>query len=120
MIDYTTTTAIFGIATVIAIFRLIRKHSLSARYTIWWIAISAAVLVFTLFPWLADKLVSVLGISYAPTFFFFSAILMIFLKILFMDIDRSKQEVRIRRLLQRLALVEAELDSLKSDKDEAH
>lgn len=117
MIDYTITTAALGIATVFAIFSLIRKHSLYVRYTIWWGIVSFAVLIFSSFPTIADKLVKFLGISYAPTFFFFGAILMLFVKILFMDIERSKQEVRLRRLIQRLAIVEAELETVKRNKN---
>ena len=110
MIDYSITTAILGIATVAAILFLIRKHSLYVRYTVWWVVISIGVLVFSVFPQLADVIVKFLGINYAPTLFLFCAILMLFLKTLFMDIDRSKQEVRIRRLIQRLAILEAELE----------
>lgn len=120
MIDYNITTAIFGIATVFSILYLIRKHSLYIRYLFWWIAICLAILVFSIFPQLSDQIVHVFGISYPPAFFFFGAILMLFVKILFMDIDRSKQEVRIRRLIQRVGILEAELEKERStsiDKD---
>jgi hypothetical protein len=110
MINYSITTATLGIVTVAAIFFLIRKHSLYVRYTVWWVVVSIGVLVFSIFPQLADKIVKFLGINYAPTLFLFCAILMLFLKTLLMDIDRSKQEVKIRRLVQRLAILEAGLE----------
>lgn len=114
MINYNITTAIFGIATAASILYLIRRHSVYIRYTFWWIVICAAILVFSIFPKLSDQIVHFFGISYAPAFFFFGAILMLFVKTLFMDIDRSKQEVRIRRLIQRLAMLEAELEKERS------
>lgn len=114
MINYTTTTATLGIVTVFSILYLIRKHSLYVRYTFWWITICMAILIFSIFPQLSGRIVGFLGISYPPTFFFFGAILMLFVKNLFMDIDRSKQEVRIRRLIQRLAMLEAELEKDRS------
>lgn len=109
MINYTFATAFFGIATVVFILFLIKKHSFYVRYTFWWISICAAILLFSIFPKLSDIIVGSFGISYPPSFFFFAAILMLFVKILFMDIERSKQEIRIRRLVQRLGMVEASL-----------
>lgn len=114
MIDYNITTAIFGITTVFSILYLIRKHSLYIRYLFWWLAICMGILVFSIFPQLSDKIVHVFGISYPPAFFFFTAILLLFVKILFMDIDRSRQEVRIRRLIQRVGMLEAELEKERS------
>ncbi|WP_243543963.1 DUF2304 domain-containing protein [Pseudodesulfovibrio tunisiensis] len=109
MIDYTITTAILGVSTVVVILFLIKKHAFYVRYTFWWFAVCAAILVFSLFPRLSDVLVGHLGISYPPALLFFGAILMLFIKTLFIDIDRSRQEVRIRRLIQRLAMLEAEM-----------
>ncbi len=118
MINYTLTTSVMGVACVLSIFWLIRKHTFYVRYTFWWLFVSIGVLVFSLMPTLADMIVKFLGISYAPTLLFFCAILMLFIKNLFMDIDRSKQEIRLRRLTQRLALLEEEIKRTKQDKEE--
>lgn len=95
---------------VIVILYLIRKNSLYIRYALWWMTVFLGILLFSLFPQLSDKAIHLLGVSYPPAFLFFIAILMLFVKILLMNIDRSKQEVRIRRLIQRLAIYEAELE----------
>lgn len=109
MISYNIATAFIGITVVLIILYLIRKNSIYVRYTFWWLAICLGILAFSIFPSLSDVIVSALGISYPPAFIFFVAILMLFLKTLFMDIDRSKQEIRIRRLVQRLAMLEAQM-----------
>jgi hypothetical protein len=96
---------------------LIRKHSISVRYTFWWIAVCAGILAFTIFPRLSDAVVKFLGIGYPPAFIFFVAILLLFVKTLFMDIDRSNQEIRIKRLIQRLAILEADLER-KQDEEQ--
>lgn len=111
MISYNVTTAILGISAALTLFYLIRRHSIYVRHTIWWLGTCAAILVFSIFPKLSDVIVQATGVSYPPALFFFAAILLLFIKNLFMDIDRSKQEVRIRRLIQRLALVEAQLEA---------
>lgn len=111
MIQYNFTTSIIGILVVLSIFYLIRKNSIYVRYTFWWLTICGSILLFSVFPRLSDIIVRFLGISYPPAFIFFIAILMLFVKILFMDIERSRQEVRIRRLVQRLAILEAEMES---------
>lgn len=118
MIPYNLTTAVFGIIVVFCIIYLIRKNSIYVRYTFWWFAVCGGILTFSIFPKLSDAIVGFLGISYPPAFIFFIAILMLFVKTLFMDIDRSKQEVRIRRLVQRLAILEAELGKKETPPEE--
>lgn len=115
MISYNLTTAAFGISVVLAILFLIRKNSIYVRYTFWWMAVCGGILAFSIFPRISDMIVKFLGISYPPAFIFFVAILMLFVKTLFMDIDRSKQEVRIRRLVQRMAMLEAQLEESRMD-----
>lgn len=116
MIPYTWTTAVSGIFIVLIILTLIRKNAIYIRYTFWWVAVCGGILVFSIFPSLSDIIVQSLGIAYPPAFIFFIAILMLFVKILSMDIDRSKQEVRIRRLVQRLAILETDLKQAKGEK----
>lgn len=117
MISYNLTTAIFGISVVLCILYLIRKNSIYVRYTFWWMAVCCGILLLSIFPQFSDTIVHFLGIGYPPAFIFFIAILMLFVKILSMDIDRSKQEVRIRRLVQRLAILEGELGHNKPTPD---
>jgi hypothetical protein len=118
MITYNLTTAVLGISAVIFILWLIRKHSISVRYTFWWIAVCAGILAFSIFPRLSDAVVKFLGIGYPPAFIFFVAILLLFVKTLFMDIDRSNQEIRIKRLIQRLAILEADLERERERKQD--
>ena len=100
--QYNFTTATIGILVVFSLLYLIRKNSIYVRYTFWWLAICGGILLFSIFPQLSDVIVRFLGISYPPALIFFIAILMLFVKILSMDIERSRQEIRIRRLVQRL------------------
>lgn len=68
------------------------------------------------FPRLSDHLAVMVGIAYGPTLVMLGAVVMLFIKTLLMDIDRSRQEARLRRLVQRVAMLQAELD--KKDKEQ--
>ena len=50
------------------------------------------------------------GIVYAPVLPIIIGLSLVLIRLLKLDIDRSKQERRIRRLTQKLAILEQELD----------
>ncbi len=105
---YLLITALLGIFTTITIFYLIRKDHLHIRYAFGWILIAIVIGVFGLRPQLIDVLSDNLGISYPPILAVIVAICFMLLKLLLNDLESSKQERRIIRLTQRLAILEAE------------
>lgn len=109
MISYNLTTAAIGLLAAFAIIRLVRRSILYTRYSVWWMGVAASLVLFGLFPRLSDAMAGYLGVAYPPTLIFAAALAVLFVKILLMDIDRSKQEVRIRRLIQRNAILQARL-----------
>ena len=108
-------TGVSGVLGAGVILYLVRRNILYSRYTPWWIFISIAFLVFGFFPRLSDQLAVMVGISYGPILVLLGAVVMLFIKTLLMDIDRSRQEVRLRRLVQRVSFLQAELE--KRDKE---
>ena len=58
--------------------------------------------------WLIDTLGGALGIAYGPTLLFLVAILVLVVKALFADIATTRLKRDIRRLNQRIAMLEAE------------
>ena len=107
--NYTLTTAILGLAGGVALFLLVRRNILYVRYSLWWIAVAVGIALLGLFPKISDTLAAWAGVSYPPTLILVVAIFMLLLKILFMDIERSRQEARTRRLVQRMAMLQAAL-----------
>ncbi|HMB31021.1 MAG TPA: DUF2304 domain-containing protein [Desulfohalobiaceae bacterium] len=107
-------TAFLGFCTASVIVCLVRKDALSANYTLWWISIALGLIVLGLFPSIIDYFGRFLGIHYPPILLIIISWCLILLKLLFMDIDRSKQDRQIRILMQRLALYEQSQSNLIS------
>jgi len=91
------------------IFLLVRRDQLHTRYAIWWIPLAIAVLMVGVFPGLNDKLAWMLGIAYPPVLPLIIGLGLLIIKILMMDIERSKNEQKLHRLTQRLGMLECEL-----------
>lgn len=96
-----------------AILYMVRRDHLHGSYALWWLAVAAATLVLGVFPPVIDWLGRLTGISYAPVLPIIVGIGMILMRMLKMDIDRSRRERQLRRLTQRLALLEQELRELR-------
>ena len=112
MITYKWITALIAIAIVAKILFLIRRDALHVRYSIWWLVVAGMILASGLFPRLVDIIGSKVGVSYPPILAVAVALGLIFVKMLTMDLDRSVQERKIRRLTQRLAMLESENSDL--------
>jgi hypothetical protein len=114
---YNIVTAILGLVTAFVIIFLVRKDTLSANYTVWWFFVAVGLIIFGVFPPIVDTLGNLLNIHYPPILLIIVSGCFLLLKLLFMDIDRSKQERHIRILIQRLALYEQEGRKVASDPD---
>lgn len=109
------TTALLGIGIACAILVLIRKDTLHVRHSIWWLIVAAGSVLLGFFPKLMDALGIFLGVYYPPMLFLTLALGMVLIKILTMDIERSRQERTLRRLTQRLAILEEAQRHLTGD-----
>ena len=97
---------VMGIGLAVGILYLVRRDHLYIRQGMFWIAIAVASLVFGLWPFLIDTLGRVLGIAYPPTLLFLGAIMVLIMKALLGDIALTKLQRDLRRLNQRIALLE--------------
>ncbi len=107
MITYQITSMAIGVGLAAIILFLVRRDHLHGPYAIWWIGAAATVALLGLFPRLFDVLASKMGVSYPPILAIVLGFSLLLLKMLTMDLDRSRQERLIRRLAQRLAMLEA-------------
>ncbi len=108
MITYQITSMAIGVSLAAIILLLVRRDHLHGPYAIWWIGAAATVAVLGLFPRLFDVLAAMLGVSYPPVLAIVLGFGLLLVKILTMDVERSRQERLIRRLAQRLAMLEAQ------------
>jgi len=103
------TAGIISVLLAGAILYLVRRDHLHGSYALWWLAVAVVILLLGVFPPVIDWLGRVTGISYPPVLPIIVGIGMILIRMLKMDIDRSQQERRLRRLTQKLAILEQEI-----------
>jgi hypothetical protein len=120
MITYQITSMAIGVSLAAVILLLVRRDHLHGPYAIWWIGAAATVALLSFFPRLFDVVAVKVGISYPPILAIVLGFSMLLVKILTMDLERSRQERLIRRLAQRLAMLEAQAPETKAEDGRAH
>jgi hypothetical protein len=117
MLSYRLTSAVIGVALAVIILWLVRRDRLHGPYAVWWVGAAGAVALFGSFPQVFDLLAPGLGISYPPVLALLLALALLLIKILTMDLERSRQERQIRRLTQRMAMLEVQTPLLRADRN---
>ena len=101
----------FGI--LCAVIELVRKRKLREEYSVIWTLTAVVLLVLALQPRLLNVIKDVTGAVEPTSALFFGALLFLMLVALQFSVRLSKLTFRNRTLSQRLALLEAELASLR-------
>jgi hypothetical protein len=105
--------AAIGLFIASVIFWLVRRDHMVSKDGIRWLFVAALIAFYGTFPGLNDILGSFLGIGYPPIIPVLLGIGAMLLKLLLNDIERVKTRVDIERLVQRMAILEAELEQVK-------
>ena len=108
MKEYHLAVLVIGILLAAGILYLVRRDHIYIRQGMFWILVALATLAFAFWPSLIDIVGGALGIAYPPTLLLLVAIVVMVLKALFADIALTKVNRDLRRLNQRMALLEAE------------
>ncbi|MFT4925818.1 MAG: hypothetical protein ACI8WB_001913 [Phenylobacterium sp.] len=95
------------------IFLLVRRDHMVSKDGIRWLLVAAFIVVYSLFPSLNDLIGHYLGIGYPPIIPVLLGIGAILIKLLINDTERVKTRVDMERLIQRIAMLEAELEHEK-------
>lgn len=103
---YHLTSTILGFALASVILWLIRRDLLHSRHATWWLFTAFLIIILGTFPYITDFIAVKLGINYPPTLVFILGIGMILIKVISIDIHQSQLERKIRRLAQKLAILE--------------
>lgn len=107
--NYQLFSAFVGVSFFITTLLLVRRDTLLPSSAIKWIVLSLSILVLSLFPSLSDKVALWVGVSYPPIVPVLLAIVILLVKVLTLDIQRTKDRVRLERLMQRVAMLENEI-----------
>ena len=111
-------TGSIGLLVAFVIIMLMRKDRLHVSHGLGWVVVAAGFALLGFLPGVFDKFSSLLGIASPPIFALTLAIALLVIKILLMDIERSRIELRNQRLIQRLAMLEAEMRSKRQQNPE--
>ncbi|EPD43554.1 hypothetical protein HMPREF9701_00578 [Delftia acidovorans CCUG 274B] len=103
-----------GIGLAALILYLIRRDHLYLMHGLFWVVVAVAAVVLGVWPGLVDRIAAVLGISYPPAILLLLACVVLFLKALHADMMNTRIERDVRRLNQRLAMLEADTETLRS------
>ncbi|MDA8450831.1 DUF2304 domain-containing protein [Acidovorax sp. NCPPB 3859] len=107
------TTALMGIGLAVLILYLIRRDHLYLMHGLFWVAVAFAAAVLGAWPGLIDRLARLLGISYPPALLLLLANIVLVIKALHSDMVNTRIERDVRRLNQRLALLEADAEGFR-------
>ena len=110
MISYRLTSCLLGFLIAFIIVILIRRGHLHIMHSIWWFFIGLMSVIFGSFPWLINWIAPILGIHYPPNFILIGFIFFFIIKLLKLDIERSEQDLKIRTLTERLAILEEKIN----------
>ncbi len=107
MMTLAITTTLLGAGLAAAILYLLRQDRLQLRHGVFWLAIAGGAAVLGVWPASIDMLARVAGISYSPALLLLGAVIILLLKGLLSDIEHTRLQRDVRRLNQRVALLEA-------------
>jgi len=107
---------LIGLTAATSIFWLVRRDQLHVNHALGWIIVAGLFAALGLAPTVVDYVALRLGIAYPPTLALSLGIVILTVKILLMDIERSRSEVALHRITQKLAILEAKIDTMSNEK----
>ena len=119
MASLQTTTMLLGVGLAILILYLIRRDQLYLMHGLFWVAVAAAAALLGAWPGLVDRIAYSVGISYPPALLLLFACIVLFIKALHADMVNTRIERDVRRLNQRLAMLEADMEALPGSSSQA-
>lgn len=114
ILSYQWTTAIIGLMIALVILFLIRKDILHVKRSLWWIFIALLIVIMGFFPLPIAQLGLLLGVNYPPILILTVGMGFVLIKILSMDLERSRHERVLRRLTQKIAMLEGFQEEAKN------
>ena len=102
---YSLVTGSIGILVAALIILLMRKDRLHVSHGLGWVVIAAGFALLGFSPSIVDNIARYFGVAYPPVLALTLGIALLVLKILLMDIERSRLEIRAQRLIQRVAML---------------
>ena len=104
---------IVSILTMAFMMRKIRQAKVQIEAALFWVIMALILVVFSLFPAVADACAHLLGIYTTPNFLFLFMIFLLIVKVFGMTLQMSQMESRQKELVQRIALDQKDREELE-------
>ena len=102
-----------SILTMAFMMRKIRQAKVQIEAALFWVIMALILVVFSLFPAVADACAHMLGIYSTPNFLFLFMIFLLIVKVFGMTLQMSQMESRQKELVQRIALDQKDREELE-------
>lgn len=102
--------------TLFLMMRKIRQAKVQIESAIFWIVLALVLVVFSIFPSVADFAARMLGIYSTANFLFLFAIFLLIVKVFYMTIHISQMETKVKDLVQQMALEEKKHEDEQPEK----
>lgn len=112
---YPLTAALLGLTLAVFIIFLLRRDQLYLREAMFWLATAAVAMLFALMPASVDWLGEMAGVAYPPALVLALVCVVLTVKSLLADVAQTQLRREVRRLNQRVALMDIEV-SARADK----
>ena len=109
---------IVSVATLLLMMRKIRQSKVQIESAIFWIILALVLVVFSIFPGVANFASQLLGIYATTNFLFLFAIFVLIVKDFYMTIHISQLETWVKELVQQMALEEKFREETAGEKNE--
>ena len=104
---------IVSILTMAFMMRKIRQAKVQIEAALFWVIMALILVVFSLFPAVADACAHLLGIYSTPNFLFLFMIFLLIVKVFGMTLQMSQMESKQKELVQRIALDQKDREDLE-------
>ena len=104
---------IVSILTMAFMMRKIRQAKVQIEAALFWVIMALILVVFSLFPAVADACAHLLGIYSTPNFLFLFMIFLLIVKVFGMTLQMSQMDSRQKELVQRIALDQKDREELE-------
>lgn len=106
------TTTLMGVGLAVLILYLIRRDHLYLMYGLFWTGVAAVAAVLGAWPGWIDAIALLVGFSYPPSLLLLLTCVVLLIKALHADIINTRMERDLRRLNQRLAILEVDVQAV--------
>ena len=104
---------IVSLLTMSFMMRKIRQAKVQIEAAMFWVIVALILVVFSLFPGVADACARLLGIYSTPNFLFLFMIFLLMVKVFSMTLQVSQMERKQKELVQKIALAQKEREELE-------